>query len=377
MKITSNSKIKTVRPYSYGFSLIELMISLVIGSIILLSLIMLFSSNSGNQNELEKTIRKLENIRYSMDTISEDIMHAGFYSHLNPNSFTPNYSMLNPCATTISPTSDQGWDLASTPITIPLPIQGIAKDDDLTAPCLTNRLAGTAAIIVRRAETGAGTPIGVGTPTGSDATKNSNLYIQISGCNTEITAGNSFLVSPGPASQFTRKMANCTTVSNPVRRLLQRIYYIASCNDCTANDGIPTLKRIEMINGTLQISSIAEGIENMQFEYGVDIPPTLDSQSDGQPDIFEGNSNIFDKDKPSEKYIFDDTKWSTIEKKWANVVGVRLHLLARSTQTTAGFSDSRTYQVGPGVSITTPADGFKRTLLTTTVRLNNVAGRLE
>ena len=357
MKKASNIKIKAARPYSYGFSLIELMIALVIGSIILLSLIMLFSSNSGNQNELEKTIRKLENIRYSMDTISEDIMHSGFYSHFNPNSLTFEYTMPNPCATGISPTTLQGWDSVSTSIRLPVPIQGISKDDDTTATCLTNRRDGTAAVIIRRAETGAGTPIGSGLPTGSDATTNTNLYIQISGCNTEISVGNSFLVSPGPASQFTRKMANCTTIANPVRRLLQRIYYISDCNDCTVNDGIPTLKRVEMINGTLQISSIAEGIENMQLEYGQDttVPP------DGQPDIFESNTAIS---------TYDVTNWP-------NVAGVRLHLLARNTQTTAGFNDSRTYQVGPDVSITTPTDGFKRTLLTTTVRLNNVAGRRE
>lgn len=339
-KMHTNFRLKKAATYVHGFSLIELMISMAIGTIILLALTVLFSANSGNQNELEKSLRKLENIRYAMDTLSEDSAHAGYYSDFNPGSLIQGvtYTTPDPCALT---PSTQGWDSSSTPVLMPVAIQGISKDD-ATVLCLTNRRAGTAAVVIRRAETGAGTAVGA-------ATTANNLYVQVSGCASD---ANRILVAPGPAGSFTLHKSDCTTLVSPVRRLMQRTYYVATCSDCAANDGIPTLKRVEMVNGVLQIASVAEGIEDIQIEYGVDT--TLD----GQPDSYVSNS------------AYAATSWK-------DVVSLRLHLLSRTTQTTAGYSDSRTYQVGPDVSVAAPADGLKRTLLTTTVRLNNIAGRRE
>lgn len=335
-----------------GFSLIELMVAMGIGTVILLALTVMFSVNSGNQNELEQSLRKLENARYAMDVISEDIMHAGYYSDFSPAALplTPlSYQLPNPCATGVA---DQGWNTASSPLQLPVPIQGIAKTDtSATAGCLTNRLANTAAIIVRHAETGTGTL--------ASATTSTNLYVQISGCKSDVLR---VLASAGPLANFTLLKPDCTTKEPNVRRLIQRIYYIATCNDCTPSDGIPTLRRVEMINGTLQNASIAEGIENLQFEYGVDTSAT----ADGQPDAYVANAVIATGNVAN--YLATD---------WQKVVSVRLHLLARNTQKTAGYSDNRTYVVGPDVSVASPNDGFKRMLLTTTIRLNNVAGRLE
>jgi len=343
--MVTNFRSKKLTTFLRGFSLIELMISIAIGTVILLGLTVLFSANSGNQNELEKSLRKLENIRYAMDTLGEDSMHAGFFSEFNPRSLAQGvtYQTSNPCALT---PSTQGWDSSTSPVLMPVAIQGISKDDTTTATCLTNRRAGTAAVVLRRAETGSGTVVGA-------ATTATNLYVQVSGCSTN---PNRILASPGPAANFILHKSDCTTIAGPVRRLMQRTYYVATCNDCVANDGIPTLKRVEMVNGVLQIAAVAEGIENLQIEYGVDAPPLT-----GQPDSYVSNAIIS----------------TYTAANWADVVSIRLHLLSRTTQTSAGYTDNRTYQVGPDVSVAAPADGFKRTLLTTTVRLNNVAGRLE
>jgi type IV pilus assembly protein PilW len=137
---------------------------------------------------------------------------------------------------------------------------------------------------------------------------------------------------------------------------MQRVYYIASCDDCTGSgDGIPTLKRLEYINGTAQILSVAEGIENMQFEYG------QDTDGDGVPDTY-----------------FSDTSTisSALPAAWAQITAIKVNLLGRDLTSTGGYTDTRTYKLGP-VTITTPSDGYKRTLNASTVRLNNVAGRLE
>lgn len=340
-----------------GFTLIEILVALAIGTFMLLGLTMLFSRNSNNQAELERGTRQLESARYSIDMLTEDVMHAGYFGEFNPEglvAITGVYSLPvdwqtpDPCA--VLP-ANLGWathapSLAvDAPIRMPVSIEGIAAAT--AVGCLNNRRPGTEAVVVRRAETGAATTLAAATP--------NNLYVQVSRCDSVIEPSIRAAVGASPA--FNLRLPDCATVNNSVRRLSQRTYFIATCNDCAANDGIPTLKRVEMIDGALRTMSVAEGVENLQVEYGLDTDPA----SAGTPDAYVTTGGVTG--------VGPNT--------WQNVVSVRLHLLTRSTQPTAGYTETRTYQLGPNVSVAAPADGNKRTLLTTTVRLQNVGGRRE
>lgn len=354
-----------------GFTLVEVLIAMGLGVGILLALTMLFSSNSGNQAELERTIRQLENARFSLDTLAEDVMHAGYYSEFNPDPLAPAYQTPDPCSTA---SSAPGWNTAVNPIQMPVPIQGITRAG--VAGCLQNRRAGTEAIVIRRAETSG--VVGIC----NRVARNEYLYIQVSRCGNDAARLRTAAGSAADAT-FDLRLPTCTPLptaapdcSNPatlasynnrVHRLTQRTYYVADCNNCAPSDGIPTLKRAELlldpVTNTVDIrrTSIAEGVEDFQVEYG------LDNNNDGQPDIF------FTLGPNAAPAVITGVAPNV----WENVVTVRLHVLTRSTQTTPGFTDPRTYQVGPDVSLTTPADGFKRTLMTTTVRLMNVGMRRE
>lgn len=333
----------------------ELVIALGIGVAILLALMLMFSRNSGNQQELERTVRQIENARFAVDTLTEDVLHAGFFSDLNPNRVNPPvvYTSPDPCA--VLPTA-QGWAQADpaigTAMQVPRPVEGIPAATVVN--CLQNRRANTEAIVLRRSETAPPITLAAASLT---AASRANLYIQTSRCRDEW--GQVRLAaapSAEPEKTFNLLNANCTAgnVNNAVRRLLQRTYFIATCNDCAANDGIPTLKRVEMIDGAVVTTSIAEGVENLQFEFGVD------TSGDGVPDTFLTAGAVPLAD-------------------WQNVVSVRMHLLTRGTQPSPGYVETRTYQLGPGVTLAPAAlaDGFKRTLLSTTARLNNVGSRRE
>lgn len=330
-----------------GFTLIEVLIALALGVGILLALTRFFASNSGNQAELERTIRQLESARFSLDTLAEDAMHAGYYSDFNPDGLLdpPAYQTPDPCAVA---TNAQGWDTSVTPVMMPVPLQGIAASTVVN--CLGNRRAATEAIIVRRADTGTAIAMAGG--------RTDNLYIQVARCTLDVQR---IVASPVPAvnasATFTLRRPDCATINDALRRLVQRTYYVATCNDCVSNDGIPTLKRVEMVDGVLRTASIAEGVEDLQIEYG------LDNDGDGQPNTYGTmGSGLITGAAPNV---------------WQNVVAVRIHLLTRGTQNTTGYADARTYQIGPDVSLAAPADGFKRTLVTTTVRLLNVGMRRE
>jgi type IV pilus assembly protein PilW len=70
---------------SGGFTLVEILVALAVGMVILLALTVLFSRNTGNQSELERMTRQLEGARFSLDAMSEDILHAGYFGEFNPN----------------------------------------------------------------------------------------------------------------------------------------------------------------------------------------------------------------------------------------------------------------------------------------------------
>lgn len=328
-----------------GYTLIELLIALALGAAILLALTLLFAQNSGNQQELERTLRQIESARFSIDTLGEDVMHAGFFSDFNPDVVTPlpTYTSPSPCATALTAL---GWNAAASPLELPRPVEGLLAGTVFT--CLPNRRAGTEALVIRRAETGP--PI---LWTAGNAT---NLYIQASRCPDDADRIRvSGVPATDPQTTFNLRTPNCANPNNALRRLLQRTYYVATCNDCANNDGIPTLKRVEMIDGVLRTAAIAEGVEDLQVEFGVDNPPL-----NGVPDAWLTADTVGAND-------------------WRNVVAVRLHVLTRATQPAPGFVETRTYRVGPAVTLT-PAmlnDGFRRALLSSSVRLNNVGSRRE
>ncbi len=327
---------------SGGFTLIELMVALALGALILLALMLVFSRNIGNQSELERSTRMLESGRFALDILTEDVLHAGYYGDINPNILLPTFSDPDPCETTLA---NLGWATppGNAAPTMPRPIRGIAAAE--VVGCLANRRSNTEAIVVRHIDTGVPIPIG--------SMVAGNLYMQTTRCTQDIRQ----MIVSSTAADFDLRNAACEPAGTnppPVSRYVARTYFVASCNDCAnGGDGIPTLKRVELVNGQLRTTSLAEGIENLRIEYGVD------TTGDGWPDGFVAATGI--------------TGVAPLE--WQNVVAARLHVLARSTQATPGYTDPRTYALGP-VSVT-PADSFRRSLMTSTVRLVNVGGRRE
>lgn len=349
------------RGHHGGFTLVEILVALAIGMVILAALAVIFSRQSGNQSELERSTRQIENARFALDLLAEDLMHAGYYSDFNPDPIADpvqdptavppenGWALAGPCVTSLA---SLGW--ASPPLggatapKMPVAVEGIAAGAASTPACLEQRLAGTEAITIRHAETGDAIPLASVTA--------GDLYLQTSRCQNESPR---FLVSStsGDLTLSNPTLPCGTTLNNAVRRLVQRTYFISACNDCNTPDGIPTLKRAEWRAGALQITALAEGIENLQFDYG------LDTNGDGQPDSFAAQGGVTGAGAGNEV--------------WNNVVSVRIHLLARATEASPGYVDGRTYALGVGGVEVTPGDAFRRRVLSATVRLMNVGGRRE
>ena len=70
--------------FQRGLSLIELMISITLGLIILASLSTLFVNQSRTRVELDKSSRMIDNGRYAMELLSNDLRLAGWLPLVGP-----------------------------------------------------------------------------------------------------------------------------------------------------------------------------------------------------------------------------------------------------------------------------------------------------
>lgn len=223
--------------FQRGLSLIELMISITLGLIILASLSTLFVNQSRTRVELDKSSRMIDNGRYAMELLSNDLRLAGYLGEHVP--------LLSTCSN--APVGIGGYNAGIS--AKPSPPAG------LTAAQLS---VGSDILVIRRASTG--------TPTVQTAAVDGVQYLQVSLCQYDTR---SIIVSTTKAA-FTLRQKTCTQAGTTpyadVRRLLEHVYFISPYN--TAGDGIPTLKRLE--TGNPDPVPLVEGIEYMQIEYGID-----------------------------------------------------------------------------------------------------------
>ena len=230
-------------------------------------------------------------------------------------------------------------------------------------------------VVVRRASTC------VAGSAGCDAlTSGANYYFQASLCNP--TVGNAELASPAYANwylldtvtanlqlhQRTCVVSGCTCTSNPVtgvappfadiRRYLTHIYFVA--NNSVGTDGVPTLKRAELTGNGYTIVPLVEGIENLKFEYGID------TTGDGMPEVYTPTPDTYTCAGPPA---------CTPVSNWQNVTAVKAYVLARNTEPSLDYTDTKTYTLDSATTISAPGDSYRRHVFNTAVKLNNVAGR--
>ena len=67
-----------------GFTLVELMISMVLGLFIVLALLTLLINVNRNNSEMTKSNRTIENGRFALQLLEADVSHAGFWGGFLP-----------------------------------------------------------------------------------------------------------------------------------------------------------------------------------------------------------------------------------------------------------------------------------------------------
>ena len=344
-----------------GFSLIELMVAVTISLLIFAAVLRLFLDIGRTNDELSKTNEQIENGRFSIQLLQLDLMHAGFWDGYIPEYDDPAATGGLPPAATAAvcdweDTDTYKYALLSTPIQI---------FPDVPTGCggvITDKLADTDVIVTRHADTC------VAGSAGCEADTAGELYIQVSRCGSDTAR---YVLGQTGDATFDLLKRDC----NPAelaskRRFVSHIYYIKD------EGGVPTLMRstLEDDGGTPTFSTpqaLIEGVESLRVELGVD---DFNSQTGEAVNYITGVRG----DGVPDRYLntIDDCTTGCTINDLVNATSASVYVLVRSTQASPGYTDTKSYQLGP-FTIDAANDNFKRHVFSTNVRFHNISGRRE
>lgn len=381
------------RRLAKGFSLMELLVAMGISMVLLGALASIFATSIQTREKIDKEGQKIENARYSLDTLAEDVRLAGYYGILAPGlagttlvngATAADYAYLDPCSTATGNLAS--WDsTGASNITVPMPIFGYEAHGTGTLPtaltdCLDNYKTNTDVLVLRRASTTAITA-------GSSDWVSGDPYLQIQSCPTnQPTQPPGFIArATSTSADFSRLALDCASTSS-VRRLYYRIYFISQCDDCVNNldnnsttpgDGVPTLKMVElgMNGGSLKVKenvrTIAPNVVDMHIEYGID------TTDDGSIDSWTvSNNNPRQTGADGRTVVTGMRLDSNSENRWEDVMAIKLFLITRDAKPTTGYTDTKSFIAGTK-TIAAANDAYRRRLMSTIVKLVNMAGRRE
>ncbi len=357
------------RTRQLGLSLVELMVSILIGLIVLAGVVQVMVSSKTMYLGQEDMSFIQENARYALDVIGRDLQNAGHWGCAGSNSTV---------AFALEVTDEQRILLGDSTTGLQ-PVMGFTDAnhpdlyrDDIRTPegDLVNEPGNTAparptpdSFIVRRAE-GPEVPIvnhansaivlAAATPGISDsralvgvaedcqrvgifgAGEVNNAVISYAACASlkPSRGGSHDCANPGPYEQF--------LPGSTIMPLASHAYYVGNS---TLLQGQPALKRRALGNGTAIEEEIALGVEDMMISYGVD------TNGDGHPD---------------EYVAADDAVFTGDPSNWSRVYAVQVNLVFRSQGgNLADGTDARTI-LGRNYS-----DRFARQVVSSTFRLRN------
>ena len=228
-----------------GFSLIELMIAVTLGLIITTALAALFLNISRTNDEMTKTNSQIENGRFTMQLLQEDIIHAGFWGPYNVQFNDPTYvttpldaptAVPNPCLLYSTP-----WSATDVVNLIGINIQTYGATPPAGTGCVTNlatnKQSNTDVLVVRHAETCAPGE------TNCEAHTAGKLYFQASQCEDEITSQ----AQAGSATSITLSTSSSATTN----------FYVGRTVRILAGGGLGQARLITAYNGTSKVATVS------------------------------------------------------------------------------------------------------------------------
>jgi type IV pilus assembly protein PilW len=306
-----------------GFSLIELMVALVIGSLLIAGTVFVYVQSRNSYGVNETVARLQETARYALGVIEPDVRMSSYWGLVNDPELITNRSKQTDPVSAVAP--------------------GAA------ANACGNNYAVDLYTTVEGGDNGYALGCAAG-PSGNASLTSDTLTIRrVTGVATAAAAGRLKVYSTRALGQI----FNAAAAPGPlapmgrVNDLIVNAYYVSADSDERA--GLPSLRRKSLINGpAFQDQEVIPGVEDMQIQLGID------------PTGIGGTATQYvnpDDAIPAETQI----------------VSVRIWILVRADNPEVGFTDNRVYNYGNRVNYT-PNDGFRRVLFSRTVQVRNSLG---
>ncbi len=378
-----------------GFTLVELMVGLALGMLVMAALTALLINVNRNNGELARNTSIIENGRFTMQMLEQDLSHAGYWGGFVPAFDDLSYpapgrtyksdapdAAPDPClgysSTNWTTMTSSSVSVGHIQRLVGTPVQVYAVDSSGTTPSigtcgstwLQNLQPNTHVVFVAHAA-----PCTVASSSDEDCTAETGaLYFQRGNCtdssSTYFTAFPYYMLAAATdasLSNFTQRNRGCSAAATtrgtgknnlaPAYKLSWHVYYVRNYS-VTSGDGVPTMMRrsFKLVSGTpawAGAEALIEGIEGFRVELGIDGKSRTGAAVALADFIDEVNwSAAADRTSPTNRgdgspesfTQCGSTGCSAVQ--LVNVTAVKLYVLVRATTPTASFRDGKTYTLG-------------------------------
>jgi len=345
---------RSLKQRERGLTLIELMVSLAIGSLLIVGAVTVYSQ-SRNTSRVSDTVARLqENARFAFSLMEPDIQLAGYYGYSNrPSSFS-----FIKGGSTGSGIPASGLSSTASPVDL----------GGSGAPCGTNK--NFVVNLVATAEGGQendkyfgcppepepGGEVAITAKDGADSLTVRHASVEraaptaktVQLIASRLDSGGNYIFSDGTLPTTIEQKPDMVEI----RDLIVRTYYVADQTEHPFRANVPALRVKSLIPGPVfRDDELISGVEDLQVEYG--LAPKIDTDGDGIKDSYSGAA----------------VRYSNKAEVGMQVVSVRVWLLMRAEQIEPGFVDNHRYKyVDKDV---TPGDAYRRVLVSKTIQLRN------
>lgn len=317
-----------------GVTLVELMVSILLGSLLALGMVKVYLESVRQFVADEDMARIQENGRFALNLLGRELMHAGFYGGQFAMGELPSGNVSKDCVVS------GNWSLDA--------LYAIEHIDDFSGGLVTG--AGTAFSCIKSSRVQPGTDVfSVKRTANTPSLKNGRYPIGLKGARDtqwylrvrDYGASKSWFYNKTlgfPAHDVTHGS------KTDYWEMYAKVFYLRKYAT-VSSDSFPTLCVAMLAGNGIDTECVIEGIEDMQLDYGIDM--------DG-----DGVANQFLSD-PNAPQI-------------AGAVSARVSLLLRGATPISGYINRKSFQLG-AKQVAPKHDAYLRRVMTSTVQLRNSA----
>lgn len=330
-----------------GISLVEILIVMTLGGVLLNTVIQMFLSSTTASRTVVGSSSMHDNARTALDDLITSLRFAGHYGGIKGNDIEPRGNV----AVTGIGGCNQAWIFnTNEPIRGYQGAETISGVAGLPSGCIPNDqyVADSDLVVVRYGATAGAAPLGT--------LDGDQVYLRTATGSQGIDGGEILL---GSDSALTAIGAGTDQVGTYNYGYKIAFYFLRPCsalNGSECSDGLSTLVRYSLDGETLVAEEIAEGVEQFQIEYGLDL---MDENGDAS----------------KSDYVADVYRTADAVADWSEVVSARFHLIIRSELPDPTFTDNNTYYMFGDYSFEPDDDviNYRRKLFTKVVQLRNMS----